>query len=178
VGCANVLWVVADECALVAVVSDSEVVHRQFDRPGVWLPARLFVTADDRLEPVCDIERVEHRSGQVLLAVGHNAQWRIDVRNERLGVGVEMCRVCPLFGLFDRVEGVPEPAGVDARRGEHALACAVEAVPQQFCLLAGKRDAEALANLGTHLVDVGGFDIDDCPVEVEQPEVVLAVHRD
>jgi hypothetical protein len=27
-------------------------------------------------------------------------------------------------------------------------------------------------------VDVGGLDIDDCPVEVKQPEVVLAVHRD
>jgi len=47
------------------------------NRGGVGLPAQVFGAADDGVEPVSHVQGVEHRIGEVVLAVRDDADRRL-----------------------------------------------------------------------------------------------------
>ena len=68
-GGADIVRPVADEHAVARL--GAGLAERHVDEPGVGLPADLLGTADDGVEPVADVDRIQHRVHEVLLAVGH-----------------------------------------------------------------------------------------------------------
>jgi len=85
-----------------------------FDRSGVGFPPDFLGTADHRIEPVGDVEFVEHRAGEVLLAVGDEADGAVDSADEAFDVVVEVRRRRAGERVLDRVERLPELRWVDA----------------------------------------------------------------
>jgi hypothetical protein len=106
------------------------------------------------------------------LAVGHQPHRRVEVGDEGCVV-VEVCLLGSHLGVLDVVELRPEPLAVDAPRLEQGVPRAVQAVPHEFGFAVGERPAQPVADLVEHGAGVRPLRVDEGPVEVEQPVVVV-----
>jgi hypothetical protein len=174
---ADVGRVVAGQGADVAVVADAQLRHRVLDGARVGLPADLVVTADDDVEPVADVQVLEDRFGEVLLAVGHQADGAVLCGDERRRVVVDVGCRRPGHRFLDLVERLPEGLRRHAALCQEAVPAPAQAVPEDLRLALAETDAEAVADLAYDFPRVRWLDVDDRAVEVEHPEVVGIVRH-